>query len=75
MSFLDIYPFHKHTYTPSMKLNVVWWCGSFRTKRFQQSASTRRAQLSCYNRCNRLLQPSGEMDLLFCYIKNWFNAD
>ena len=35
---------HQHIHSPSMKVSLIW-LGGFQTKRFQQSASMRKAQL------------------------------
>ena len=55
--------------SPSMKPNLTWW-GGFETKRFQESGSIRRNQMSVALATVRL-----NVSLLTCYVKTWVNAD
>ena len=52
----------------TIKLTLSWW-GGLSTKKFWQSPSTRRAQLSVAAITVR------STDLLNCYVKSWVNTD
>ena len=52
----------------SMNLSLSW-LGDFSTKKFHQSVSTRRAQLSIAG------TTVSSTDLLKCYVKTWVNTD
>ena len=54
-------------HSTSMKLTLSWW-GGLSTKKFQQSLSTRRAQLSVAATTVR------STDLLNCNVKTWVNT-